>query len=417
MGKLAITGGPQTYTDFWPAWPVYTDEDRQALVEVLESRNWGGYPAPNQRAREFAAAFAAAHDAAFGICAANGSVTLEVALRAAGIKAGDEVIVTPYTWIATAGAPVMVNAVPVFADIDAGNYCLDPATVEAAIGERTRAIIAVHLGCSAADLDALGAIAEKHDLVLIEDCAHAHGAKWKDKGVGSWGQLGSFSFQSSKLMTAGEGGMILTSDEELEQRCQSYVNCGRKEPGYDGFPQTIFSGNYRMTEFQASLLMVRLGALEPERILRENNADYLSDLLDQTDGITPLVRDDRVTRRSIYQYILRYNPEAFGGATRDRFVEALCAEGIPAEGDFYVPVYQSPLFTVGADRFPAIRDRYGEKIDPKKICCPLAERAAYQEAVWLHHPLFMAGRTQMEAIAEAIRKIQKHSAELVGDAR
>ncbi len=417
MGKLALTGGPQTYTDFWPPWPVYTDEDRQALADVLESRNWGGYPSPNQRAREFAGAFAAVHDAAFGICAANGSVTLEVALRAAGIKAGEEVIVTPYTWIATAGAPVMVNAVPVFADIDADNYCLDPAAVEAAIGERTRAIIVVHLGCSLADLDSLVAIAEKHDLLLIEDCAHVHGAKWKNKGVGSWGQLGSFSFQSSKLMTAGEGGMIITSDEELEQRCQSYVNCGRKEPGYDSFKGTLFSGNYRMTEFQAALLMVRLRALETERVLRENNANYLSELLGEINGISPLARDERVTRRSIYQFILRYDPEAFGGVPRDRFVNALNSEGIPAEGDFYIPVYKSPLFTVGADRFPAIKERYGQRIDPDKIDCPRAEKAAYQEAIWLHHPLLMAGRTQMEVIAEAIRKIQRHSGELLGEAK
>ena len=248
MAKLALLGGGKTFGLPWPKWPVFTDEDERALLEVLHSRNWGGYPSPNKRASAFAESFAKAHDAKYGICASNGTVTLEVALRAAGIEFGDEVIVTPYTWIATAGAPVMVNAVPVFADIDPDTYCLDPEQVEALISDRTRAIIPVHLGCSIADLDVFVKLAQKHDLVLIEDCAHMHGAKWKDKGVGSYGHMASFSFQSSKLMTAGEGGIILTSDDISHQRCQSMVNCGRKEPGYDGFDGDLFSGNYRITE-------------------------------------------------------------------------------------------------------------------------------------------------------------------------
>jgi dTDP-4-amino-4,6-dideoxygalactose transaminase len=412
MAKLALLGGPKTFDDFWPAWPVYTEEDKAALIEVLESRSWGGFPAPNQRARAFADAFAQAHDACFGICAFNGTVTLEVALRAGGIRYGDEVIVTPYTWIATAGAPVMVGAVPVFADVDPNTYCLDPKAVEAAITDRTRAIIPVHLGCAIADMDGLMELARKHELVVIEDCAHMHGAKWRGKGVGSHGHFGSFSFQSSKLMTAGEGGMILTSDDRLHQLCQSYVNCGRKEPGYDQYEGRVFSGNYRITEFQAALLSVRLGALEPERKLREDNASYLSGLLGQIDGIRPLVRDERVTHMACYQYIFRYDEGAFGGVPRDRFVDALCAEGIPADGDFYVPIYRNPLFPVTADRYPALAKRYGERIGPDSASCPVAEKAAYHEAVWLHHPLFMAGHAQMDKIAEAIAKIRANLDEL-----
>jgi len=412
MATLAIRGGTKAFDDFWPAWPVYTDEDRQALVEVLESRNWGGFPAPNQHARALADEFAAAHDARYGVAAANGTVTLEVALRAAGVKAGDEVIVTPYSWIATAGAPVAVNAVPVFVDVHPDTYCLDPAGVEAAITPRTRAIIPVHLGCVVADLDALLDIARRRGLVLIEDCAHMHGARWRGKGVGSHGQLGSFSFQSSKLMTAGEGGMILTSDDELAERCQSHANCGRKEPGYDRFEGGVFSGNHRLGEFQCALLRVRLKALEAERQVREENASYLSGLLAEIDGVRPLARDARITHPACYQYIFRYDPRAFAGAHRDRFVAALEAEGVPCDGDFYVPIYRSPLFPVTADRYPAIRERYGERIGPEGIACPVAERAAYHEAVWLHHRLFMAGRAEMDRLAEAIRKIQRHADEL-----
>jgi len=412
MAHLALKGGSKTFDDFWPAWPVYDEEDRRALNEVLDSRNWGGFPAPNSHAREFAAAFAAAHDAAYGICAANGTVTLEVALRAAGIQAGDEVIVTPYSWIATAGAPVNVNAVPVFADIHPDTYCLDPRAVEAAITPRTRAIIPVHLGCAMADLDAFVEIARKHKLILIEDCAHMHGGKWRGKGVGSHGHLGSFSFQSSKLMTAGEGGIILTSDKQLEERCQSHVNCGRKQPGYDSFPGLVFSGNYRLGEFQCALLRSRLRSLESERQLREKNAMRLTELLSQIPGIRPLVRDARITHYACYQYIFRYDPQAFQGVHRDRFVQALCAEGIPADGPFYVPIYQSPLFPVEARHYPAIRERYGERIGPLAADCPVAERAAYHEAVWLHHPLLMAEEKDVAKIAEAVDKIRRHADEL-----
>ena len=239
-----------------------------------------------------------------------------------------------------------------------------------------------------------------------------HGAKWKNKGIGSIGHLGSFSFQSSKLMTAGEGGMILTSDKEIEERCQALVNCGRKEPGYDSFEGLVFSGNNRMTEFQAALLLTRLTAMEPERVVREENATILTGLLGEIEGIRPMKRDERITRQGVYQYIFRYDPKAFGGVHRDTFLEALNAEGIPADGDFYIPIYKSPLFPITADRFPAIRERYGDRIDPETIDCPVADKAAYQEAVWLHHPMFMGKSENMEFIAKAIRKIQENCGEL-----
>jgi dTDP-4-amino-4,6-dideoxygalactose transaminase len=413
MPALAIRGGKKTFSGVWPAWPVFAEEDEEALRAVLRSRNWGGYPSPNARACQFAEAFARAHDAAYGICCSNGTVSLELALRAAGIKAGDEVIVPPYTWIATAGAPVMVNAVPVFVDIDPETYCLDPTLIEAAITDRTRAVIPVHLGCSVANLDAIMEIGRQRGLTVIEDCAHAHGARWRGRGVGSIGHLGSFSFQSSKLMTSGEGGILLTSDKNLEERCQSLVNCGRKEPGCDGYEGWVFSGNYRITEFQAALLSVRLRHLEGERAHRERNVATLCGLLEGQSGIRPLHRPEALTHLACYQLILRYDAEAFEGLPRDAFVEALSAEGIPAEGDFYLPVYQSPLFAVTADRFPAIRQRYGERIASDSVRCPVAERAAFREAVWLHHSLFLAGSQEMEAIAAAIRKIEDNVHELL----
>jgi len=412
MGNLAINGGTKVREQPFHPWPVYDERDDQVLKEVLGSRNWGGYPSPNTMAAKFAAAFADAHDAKYGICAANGTVTLEIALRAAGIKAGDEVIVTPLTWLATALAPVYINAVPVFADINPETYCLDPDAVEAAITDKTRAIIPVHLGCRIADMDALMEIAHRRDLIVIEDCAHVHGAKWEGKGVGSIGHFGSFSFQSSKLMTAGEGGMVLTNDKLFEEKCQSLVNCGRKETGYNTFEGNLNGWNYRITEWQAALLLVGLERLPEQTRVREENVAHLLELISGIEGIRPVTRDKRITTAAYYQLILRYDPEAFGGVTRDQFVAALNAEGVPCDGYFYIPIYQNPLFAVYGDEYPMCRPYFGDSVDPSRFSCPNAEKAAYQEAVWFHHPLFMGEKKDVEDIAEAIKKVVENIDEL-----
>ncbi|MCZ7582986.1 MAG: aminotransferase class I/II-fold pyridoxal phosphate-dependent enzyme [Deltaproteobacteria bacterium] len=177
MSNLAVNGGSSLRTKPWPAWPPYTERERELLLTVLESYNWGGYPSPNFHAKRFAEEFAAYHGATYGICAANGTVTLEIALRALGVKAGDEVIVPATSWVATAACAVYLNAVPVFVDIRRDNFTIDHTKIEAAITAKTKAIIPVHLGSSIADMDAIMAIAEKHNLFVIEDCAHAHGAK------------------------------------------------------------------------------------------------------------------------------------------------------------------------------------------------------------------------------------------------
>ena len=266
MSKLAIFGGtPVTTTPPAAPWPIYGDRERELLLSVLESREWGGYPEPNVRAAEFAEKFAAHHGAAYGICVTNGSVTLEVALTALDVEAGDEVIAPCYTWVATGACAVHVNAVPVFVDVDPDNYCIDPDQVEAAITDRTRAIIPVHLGANMADMDRMMDIADRHGIAVIEDCAHAHGGAWRGRGAGSIGDIGSFSFQSSKLMTAGEGGAVITSDNGLMQRCHSIVNCGRKEPGYDTFEGHVLGVNARISEFQAAVLIAQLERVRVDR--------------------------------------------------------------------------------------------------------------------------------------------------------
>jgi dTDP-4-amino-4,6-dideoxygalactose transaminase len=395
--QLAINGGAPVRSRPFPSWPVHDEREVQAVKEVVESGNWGGFPSPNVKASEFAQAFASYHTARYGICTSNGTTALEVALKAAGVKPGDEVIVPPLTFMATAAAALYIGAVPVFADIDPDTWCLDPDEVEKAITIKTRAVVPVHLGSRMADMDLIMEIARSHGLKVIEDCAHMHGGFWRGKGAGSIGDLGCFSFQSSKLMTAGEGGIILTSDEELEDRSQSYVNCGRIRPGdrYVG-PQEALGWNYRMTELQAAILLVQLERLKEQVAARDENMQYLTVRLEGVGGVSTLRQDDRMTTRSGYGYVVKYTPEAFGDTPRNTFVAALNAEGIPCQGAFYEPVYKSPLF--GWRDAPV-------SVDYSETFCPMAERAAYQEMVWLPHQLFLGTREDVDDIAAAIEKV------------
>jgi len=263
MSDLAILGGSALRTRPFPQWPQHAPDDLARLQTVLESRNWGGYPFPNKLASDFAHEFAAYHGAKYGCCVANGTIALVVALQAAGIKFGDEVIVPAYTWDGTAAAVLFAGGIPVFADIDPETYCLNAESARHAITPRTRAIIPVHLAMRFADMDALLRLAAEHKLVVIEDCAHVHGGEYKGRGAGSMGDLGAFSFQSSKIMTAGEGGIVVTSRLDAFELVQSIVNCGRAS-ATDQYKKRVIGSNYRITEFQAAIL---LGQLEQLRSL------------------------------------------------------------------------------------------------------------------------------------------------------
>lgn len=412
MEKLAIKGGTPCITKPFAQWPIYDEEEEKGLLEVLKSRNWGGFPSPNVHARAFAQNFASYHGAKFGVCVANGTVSLELALKACGIKAGDEVIVPCLTWLATAQAPVTVNAVPVFVDVCEKDYTIDCDQVEAAITPKTKAIIPVHLGSSVANLDRLKEICKKHQLVLIEDCAHAHGAKWKNQGVGSHGDFGSFSFQSSKLMTAGEGGIVLTNKKEYEAKLLSLVNCGRKEAGYDSFEGMLFGYNFRLTEFQASVLTAQLNKLEKLTKIREKNGQLLTKLLQNIEGISLLEKSPHVTQQTHYQYIFKYHSKGFKGIHRDQFLAALKAEGVEASGAFYQPLHEWNMFRPKLDEWPLLKERYPQGINEKVASTPVGHRAAYDESVWLHYHYLTGTEEDVHNIVKAITKIQNNIEQL-----
>src|ERR1043166_6391383 len=253
---------------------------------------------------------------------------------------GDEVSIPGYTFVATATAALEVGAVPVFADIDPHTYTLDPASVEACITPRTRAIVPVHLGGRPADMDALMALARRHDLVVIEDAAQAWGASWQGRKAGTLGHAAGFSFQSSKNITAGEGGIILTNDAAIGALAQSLSNCGRQPDGL-WYAHYVLGGNYRLSEFHGAVLRVQLRRYPPQLASRQANAAYLEQALSEVPGITTLRQDARVTSHAYHLLVLRYQAEAFGGASRERFLTAMCAEGIDGMHMGYsLPVYR-----------------------------------------------------------------------------
>jgi dTDP-4-amino-4,6-dideoxygalactose transaminase len=407
MSELALLGGTPTRSEPYPAWPVHDERDIAAVAAVVKSGRWGGYPYPGPHSAEFARRFAELQGGGYAVLMANGTVTLEVALRAAGVGWGDEVIVPAYTFQATAVAPLAAGAIPVIVDIDPETYCMDPQAVEAAITPRTRAIIPVHLGAQMADMDAMMAIAEQHDLVVIEDAAHAHGAKWRGRGAGTIGHFGSFSLQSSKILTTGEGGVLLCRTQELAARATSIIDCGRP---HDEAGQVFTLGaNYRMTELQSALGNVAIERFPEQARLREEMAGYMEESLSEIPGVRLLKRDMRHTTRSFYRYIFAVRPEVFG-AGHDLVCAALQAEGVPCWVG-YEAMHRYDLFQPGLSRL-AVPRAFPERFRFDQMHLPEAERACQHEAVWLDECIFRAGRQGVDDAVAAIRKIQAHAAEL-----
>ena len=414
MGKLAITGGKPLRKRPLPQWPIATKAEAAALKNVLESTLWGGQPFPGKHAAAFAAKFARVHTAKYAQCVNTGTVAIQAALKAIGIKPGDEVIVPAYTWEGTVGPVLLVSAVPVFVDVDPDTYCLDVRLIERAITPKTKAILPVHLGMRFADMDEILRIATKHNLKVVEDCAHAHGGLWMGKGAGSMGDLGAFSFQSSKLITSGEGGAVVTNNLEYMERVQSYINAGRASVT-DKYHHRIIGFNYRLGEFQAAVLGPQLDRLPAQSAIRERNMRYFESRLQNTTGIGLLKPDPRITRLAPYGYVLKYFSQKAKEIPRASFVAALQLEGIPCDGLFYEPVYKSSLFPVDPADFPALSWGREKPLDLRNLySCPESERAAYHEAVWFPHQNFLGSREDTGTIADAVEKVLANIEELRG---
>jgi len=407
MGKLAINSGKPVRTKGWPEWPVYDERELRAVEEVVRSRHWGGgLERSGEKEFELERRFAQFHDCEYGICVSSGTAALHVALLAAGIGKGDEVIVPAITWRATGTAVMMVGAVPILVDIDPETYCMDADKVEDAITERTKAIIPVYNYGSSPDMDKIVKIARDNDLVVIEDCARAHGFRWRDRSVGSIGDMGCFSFQQGKFMTAGEGGMIITNSREYMEKCHSIKNCGRIREGDQYSRGSLNWFNYRMTQFQAAILLVQLTRLTEQRERRDSNSRYLSERLEEIEGIEPIRINPKLTKRHPWPFAFKYDPDCFNGVSVERFCEALRAEGVPC-GGIDSPLYDQIVFIEGTIPYRL----YVEGREDARKRCPVADEAP-SRTISIPQWVFLGTKSDMDDIVEAIVKIKENADEL-----
>jgi len=404
---LALLGGTPVCSGSWPPWPVFDDTERRLLAGVLESGKWWF----GDRVRQFEAEFATFQGSRYAVTCTNGTTAIEMGLKALGILPGDEVVVPPYSFIATASAVVTVGAIPVFADIHPDTLCLDPADVARRITPRTKAIIPVHVAGYIADMAGINAVARAQGLHVLEDAAHAWGSQWRGRGAGVLGECGTFSFQVSKNITAGEGGILVTDSEELADLCRSYTHCGRRK-GSAWYDHDYLGSNLRLTEFQAAVLLAQLSRLEAQTLRRQTSAAVLDRELAGMPGIRLLAPALEMTRRSYHMYIFRVD-EAALGVTRDRFVEALEAEGVPASRGWYRPLYANGVFGNPSGAAPhAIRAPLAERAaEYARVSCPVCEQVC-RDAVWIPQQVLLADEGQMRQLARAIQKVAANASAL-----
>ncbi|HJN12815.1 MAG TPA: DegT/DnrJ/EryC1/StrS family aminotransferase [Pirellulaceae bacterium] len=410
-GKPALLGGRPVFKGAWPRWPEWRESWEPEILKVLRSGRWyrghsGG------KVPEFEAAYAQLLGAKRCLATASGTTALITSLHVLGLDAGDEVIVSPYTFIATYNAVLMHKALPVFADTDPETLTMDPASIESRITKRTRAILPVHIFGMPCDMDAINAIAKKHKLAVIEDACQAWLAEYKGRMCGTLADLGCFSFQNSKHITSGEGGAITGNNEDLLDRCNSFHNCGRAAGSFHGQGYFTRGSNYRMQHFQAAMLLQQLDKLVKETEVRRKNADYLSANLQQIRGVTP-ARLPKDSRAVWHLYPLRYDAAQFSGLPRAAFMRALRAEGVPCSGVYHEQYYDGLLNEAieshgfqrlfSRERLKAYRDSLQELTGNQLVC---------STTVGLPQNLLLGQRRELEQVIEAIRKIQAHSGEL-----
>jgi dTDP-4-amino-4,6-dideoxygalactose transaminase len=407
--RPALLGGPPVRREPFPSWPVIAQNDETGWMEVLHSRKWCRLD--GQHVSRFEQSWAQALGARHCLATASGTTALLTSLNALDIGPGDEVIVPPYTFVATINVVLLQHALPVFVDTDRDSFQIDAGKIAAAITPRTRALLPVHLGGSPADMDKIQALAASHNLPVLEDACQAHFAEWRHKKVSTLGRLGCFSFQASKNLNSGEGGAILTDDDELYNQCLSFYNNGRGRPNA-GFSYVRNGCNHRMTEFQGALLNSQLVRLEAQAATRQQNAQYLTGRLQEIAGLHPARMYEGCTRNAYHLYMFRYDPRGFANLPRARFLKALEAEGIPCSAG-YTPLNKEP-FVENTLHSRAYRKIYSaaELADYReRNHCPENDRLC-EEAVWFTQNMLLGPRRDMDQIVDAILKVQKHAAEL-----
>ncbi len=395
--KAAILGGEPVRSEPFPAWPQFGRLEEERLLTALRSGVWG--KVQGNEVKQFESRFAEYHQCKHGIGVVNGTVAIRIALTALGIKAGDEVIVPPFTFVATASAVIEANATPIFADIELETSNIDPKSIAARITPRTKAIIVVHLGGLPCKMDEIMELAKRHGLAVIEDACHAHGAEYKGRRAGSIGDLAAFSFQSSKNLNSGEGGIIISNDDALAERCWSIHNCGRV-PGGKWYEHHRIGGNYRLGEFQGAVLNAQWERFEEQAQTREENGLYLDELLQGLEGISPQVRTADCTRHAYHLYSFRVNESALG-ISRETFIKAMAAEGVPVMAAYPIPLYREPLFT-NREFGPYTS---AAEVDYRATDCPQCEILSTQQGVWVEQRYMLGSRKDMDDIAQAIWKV------------
>lgn len=386
-----------------PKWPIFDHKEEEAALRVIRSRRWWRESGEEvaQFEREFADFLQVKHVRAV----TNGTQAIELALACLNQKAGDEVLIPACTFISTASAILNYGAVPIPVDVLPDTLCIDPSAAEAAITPRTRALIPVHMAGQPCEMDRLRALAERHGLDIIEDAAHAHGASWRDKPAGSLGGCSIFSFQSGKLMTAGEGGAFATSDPELADRSFIQHSCGRPSKDFD-YRHLVVASNLRMTEFQAAILRVQLGRLSEQIKVREERANYLDQLLSDIPGVRPLARLREATTHSHYMYMFWVDPEAFHRRRAGEIANELRAQGLPAFRCF-PPVHRTEAFSLQsllARGFPFTSQ--SPPPDYEAMATPVSDAAA-QQVVWFHHSVLLSEPSILEEVADEMRQLQR----------
>ncbi|WP_276256061.1 DegT/DnrJ/EryC1/StrS family aminotransferase [Halomontanus rarus] len=408
MVELAYNGGPAAAESLEiPEWPRLNEASRQYVDEALESGNWCRN-AGGEFCDRLEEEFAEYHDAKHAVAVSNGTAAIELALQAAGVEPGDEIIVPSYSFIASASAVPEVGGVPRFVDTDLETYNIDLDHLEAVITEDTKGIVGVHFAGYPMDMDRLIDIVEDHDLFLVEDAAHAQGTEWRGEKVGTFGDFGTFSFQESKSLPSGEGGIIVTDDDVLAERARIMHNIGR-EQGATGYRHYKMASNRRLSEIHAALALGQLEKLDEENRIRERREELLLDELEDIDGIETKPRDDRITARGYCLENFRYDSAAFGGLSRDDFIEALSAEGVPVSDGYEMPIYRQPAF---------FRNEIGRLLpdvelpDYRHLHLPGVEELC-RTNVSYGHRLLLAEEEGVRSVATAIRKIQRNVDELL----